>query len=223
MIWIAREPTRTAKPDIFVSYSSRDKTAATRLSISLNLCAIDVWLDVWELEVGLRLPAAIDKAMEVSRFIAPLITENYNKSFWTKREYEKALARAQKDEHTVILPLLVGEAQMPAFLKDNIHIDLRRDYFAGVTSLVGKVHGLSQRRVSQALADRPPQTVSDVWMLLESIGFKPYVVVGKDDFDEMLKHGGSLLPDGSAEFYPQVLLNSANVSDHVKALVRDLS
>lgn len=222
MRWIARGPTRTAKPDIFVSHSSRDETAATRLSISLNLCAIDVWLDDWELEVGLSLRDEIDKAMEGSRFIAILITENYNKTFWTKKEYEKALAR--EEERTVMLPLIVGEAQIPDFRKDKICIDLRRDYFSGITKLVAMIHGLSQFRVSRDLEDRPPpQSASDVWMLLESIGFKPYAVVGKDDFDEMLEHGGSLLPDGDAEFYPEVLLNSATVSDHVKALVRELS
>jgi hypothetical protein len=84
------------------------------------------------------------------------------------------------------------------------------------------IHGLSQFRVSQALSERQPQSVNDVWRLFQSIGFEPYVVLGKDDFDEMLKHGGRLLRDDYAQFDPDALLNSAMVTDHVKALVREL-
>jgi hypothetical protein len=219
---IERGARRTAKPDIFISHSSRDKAAASHLATTLNFCAIDVWLDDWELEVGQSLTDQIAKAMDDSRFIAILITENYNKTVWTKTEYKKALAREQKENRTVMLPLIVGEAQIPDFLEDKIYIDLRTEYFSGITKLVGMIHGLSQFRVSRALAERQPQSVSDVWSLLRSIGFEPYIVLGKDDFDEMLEHGGHLLRPDYAQFSPDVLLESAAVSDHVKALVREL-
>ena len=115
---IERGAKRTAKPDIFISHSSRDKASALKLASTLNFCAIDVWLDDWELEVGQSLTDEIAKAMEVSRYIAILITENYNKTVWTKTEYKKALAREQKEQRTVMLPVIVGEAQMPDFLED---------------------------------------------------------------------------------------------------------
>jgi hypothetical protein len=219
---VQRGAKRTANPDIFISHSSRDKVAALHLATTLNFCAIDVWLDDWELEVGQSLTDEIAKAMDNSRFIAILITENYNKTVWTKTEYKKALAREQKEKRTVMLPLIVGDAQIPEFLEDKIYIDLRTEYFCGITKLVGMIHELSQFRVSRALADWQPQSVSEVWRLLKSIGFEPYVVLGKDDFDEVLKHGGKLIRDDYANFYPDALLASAAVSDHVKALVREL-
>ena len=141
---IERGAKRTAKPDIFISHSSRDKAAASHLATTLNFCAIDVWLDDWELEVGQSLTDEIAKAMDDSRFIAILITENYNKTVWTKTEYKKALAREQKENRTVMLPLIVGEAEIPDFLEDKIYIDLRTEYFSGITKLVGMIHGLSQ-------------------------------------------------------------------------------
>lgn len=213
---------RTVKPDIFISHSSRDKAAAKHLATTLNFCAIDVWLDDWELEVGQSLIDGIAKAMEDSRFIAILITENYNKTVWTKTEYKKALAREQKEGRNVMLPLIVGEAEIPEFIEDKIYIDLRTDYFSGITNLVGMIHGLSKYRISQALATAPPQSVRDVSDLLESIGFEPYIVLGQDDFNEMLEHGGNLISDDYAQFNPQALLDSPAVSDHVKALVREL-
>jgi TIR domain len=222
MMLIERGARRTAKPNIFVSHSSRDKVAAVNLATTLNFCALDVWLDEWELEIGQSLTDEVAKAMDHSRYIAILITENYNKTVWTKTEYKKALAREQKEGRTVMLPLIVGEAVIPDFLEDKIYVDLRTDYFAGVVKIVAMAHGLSQFRVSRALSARTPQGVHDVWRLLESIGFEPYVVLGGDDFDEMLKHGGKLLRDDYAHFYPNALLDSAAVSEHVKSLVREL-
>jgi hypothetical protein len=219
---IQRGARRTAKPDIFISHSSRDKAAAINLATTLNFCAVDVWLDDWELEVGQSLTDEISKAMDESRFIAILITENYNKTVWTKTEYKKALAREQKEQRTVMLPLIVGEAEIPDFLEDKIYIDLRKDYFSGIVNLVGMIHGLTRYRVSRALSERKPESVREVWELLKSIGFEPYVVLGSDDFQEMLSHGGQLLRPGYARFNPGVLLESATVSNHIKALVREL-
>lgn len=219
---IERGARRTSKPDIFISHSSRDKAAALHLATTLNFCAIDVWLDDWELEVGQSLADGIAKAMDESRFIAILITENYNKTVWTKTEYKKALAREQKEQRTVMLPLIVGEAEIPDFLEDKIYIDLRKEYLCGIVKLVGLVHGLSSYRVSRALSDWQPKTIREVWRLLESIGFEPYIVLGQDDFEEMLNHGGELVKPGYARFDPYAILQSAAVSDHVKLLIREL-
>jgi len=91
------------------------------------------------------------KSDEGSRFIAILITENYNKTVWTKTEYKKALSREQKEGRTVMLPLIVGNAKIPSFIKDKLYIDLRQDFFSGITRLVALVHGLTPFRVSNSL------------------------------------------------------------------------
>lgn len=222
MMRIERGAARTAKPNIFLSHSSRDRPAALQLADTLNFCAIDVWLDDWELEIGQSLTDEIARAMEESRYIVILITKNYNKTVWTKTEYKKALSREQKENRTVMLPIILGEAEMPEFLEDKIYIDLRTDYFCGITKIVGMIHGLSQFRVLRALSKNKPQSVREIWELLQSIGFEPYVVLGTDDFDEMLKYGGKLIRSDYAQFYPDALLESPVVSDHVKSLIHEL-
>ena len=122
-----------------------------------------------------------------------------------------------------MLPLIVGQAEIPEFLEDKIYLDLRQQYFSGILKVVGMVHDLEAYHVSRALAGGEPQSVRDVWRLLQSIGFEPYVVLGKADFEEMLKHGGQLLRPNYAEFNPHALLNSEAVSDHVKDLARELA
>jgi hypothetical protein len=47
---IERGAKRTARPDIFISHSSRDKAAAIHLATTLNFCTVDVWLDDLEFE-----------------------------------------------------------------------------------------------------------------------------------------------------------------------------
>lgn len=222
MMRIERGAKRTAKPDVFISHSSRDKAAALRLATTLNFCSVDVWLDDWELELGQHLTDEIAKAMNESRFIAILITENYNKSVWTKTEYKKALAREQREDRIVLLPLVVGRAEIPDFLEDKINVDLRQDFFRGVTNIVGMVHDISRFRISQALANGSPESVGDVWKLLESIGFEPYVVLGDDDFAEVLTHGGHLQSENYATFSPDRVLADSHVSAHVKSLLAEL-
>jgi hypothetical protein len=222
MMLIERGARRTAKPNIFISHSSRDKAAAVRLAKTLNYCAIDVWLDDWELEIGHSLTDTIAKAMDEARYIAILITANYNQTVWTKTEYKKALSREQKEQRTVMLPIIVGDATIPDFLEDKVYIDLRDEYFSGIVKLVGMVHGISRYRISEALAAEKPQSIPAIWNLLESIGFEPYVVLGKDDFEEVLRHGGHLVKDDYARFSPDLVLRSPEVSSHVKAIIQDL-
>ena len=92
-----------------------------------------------------------------------------------------------------MLPLIVGEAEIPDFLEEKIYLDLRTEYYSGLARVSGMVHGLSEFRIARALASRSPQSVLDVWRVLESVGFEPYVVLGNDDFDEIMKHGRKLL------------------------------
>ncbi len=223
MLSIQRGARRQSKPDIFLSHSSKDRKVAADLADDLNFCSTDVWLDQWELQIGQSLTDELAKAMDASRYIAILITENYNKSVWTKTEYKKALSREQREGRTVMLPLLLGEVELPDFLEDKIYVDLRTDYFSGLTRLAGMVHGLSEFRIARAIAQQPPKRVLDIWALLMSIGFEPYVVVGKDDFDEILQHGGRKIRDDYARFYPSALLESGAVSIHVKDLLLEIS
>lgn len=215
MMRIVRGAKRTAKPDIFISHSSLDKLAATRLATVLNFCSIDVWLDDWELEVGQSLTDEVARAMEDSKYIAILITDNYNSTVWTKTEYKKALSREQRENRTVMLPLIIEEANVPHFIEDKVYVDLRNDYFSGVTRLVGLVHEISNHRLSRAISSNPPTGILQIWNLLESIGFSPYVVFGKDDFDEILKHGGKAIKEDFANFYPEALLSNPAVSDYI--------
>ena len=219
---IDRGTRRSVPPNIFMSHSSKDRQVAARLATDLNFAGVDVWLDQWELHIGQSLTDGIAKAMDDARYIAILITANYNKSAWTKTEYKKALSREQKEGHTVMLPLVLGETELPDFLEDKMYVDLRSEYFSGILRISALVHALSEFRVSRALADDPPENISNVWRVLESIGFDPFVVLGREDFEEILVHGGHRISEDYAYFFPDALLANASVSAHTKALLNEL-
>lgn len=219
---VQRGAKRTKRPDLFLSHSSKDKADALRLAKTLNYCAVDVWLDDWEMEVGQSLPDEISKAMNESRYIAVLITENYNNTVWTKKEYKKAVARGEKEERNVLLPLIVGEAEVPEFLEEKIYLDLRQDYFSGILKIVGLVHAISSHRISSVLAKLRPTRVGEVWHALMEIGFEPFVVLGKDDFDELVKLGGVQVKDDYAYFDPYQIIHNTGITRHLKSIVQGI-
>jgi hypothetical protein len=217
-----RGPQRHSNPDIFLSHSSKDKNLAVRLATDLNFCGVDVWLDEWEIQLGQSLVDVLGKAMDEARFVAILISENYNKSVWTKREYRKSLAREEQEGRIVMLPLILSGTEVPDFLEDKVYLDLRDNYHAGLVRITGFVHNISEFRLTRALREKSPKNMKDIWELLASIGFEPFVVVGDDDFDEILKHGGKKIEEDYAYFYPDKLLDSARVSNHIKTLLREV-
>jgi hypothetical protein len=219
---IDRGAQRRSNPDLFLSHSSKDKDLAMRLATDLNFCGVDAWLDEWEIQIGQSLSDILASAMEKARFVAILISENYNKSVWTKREYKKALSREEQESRIVMLPLILSGAEFPDFLEDKKYVDLRDHYYSGLAQVAGMVHGLSEFRITRALREHPPENVRDIWELLRSVGFEPFVVFGSDDFEEILRYGGERIQEDYAYFYPDKLLDSARVSDHVKSLLREV-
>ena len=222
MLKVERGAERRSNPDVFLSHSSRDKALALRLATDLNFCGVDAWLDEWEIQIGQSIADVVSNAMEKARYVAILISENYNKSVWTKREYKKALSREEREGRVVMLPLILGETDLPDFLEDKKYLDLRDHYYSGLAQLAGMVHNLSEFRITRTVRGNPPHNVRDIWHLLQSVGFEPFVVFGSDDFKEILRYGGEKLRDDYAYFYPNKLLDSALVSEHVKSLLREL-
>ncbi len=219
---VDRGAQRHSNPDIFLSHSSKDKGLALKLATDLNFCATDVWLDEWEIEIGQSLTDVLATAMEKARFVAILLSQNYNKSVWTKREYKKALSREERENRVVMLPLILGEIEIPDFLEDKKYVDLRTQYYSGLAQIAGMVHDLSLFRINRALRERPPTDLRQIWDLLESIGFEPFVVLGRDDFAEILSVGGERVSDDYARFYPDMVHASVRVSDHIKSLLREV-
>jgi hypothetical protein len=82
---------------------------------------------------------------------------------WTKTEYKKALSREQRERRTIMLTLILGNAEIPDFLEDKIFVDLRTNYYSRLAQVAGMVHGLSEFRIARAIENRPPERTKDIW------------------------------------------------------------
>ena len=134
-------------PDLFLSHSSRDKDFVRKLAEDLAFCEVDVWLDEWELQLGDSLYDVISQALTKSQFIAVVLGDDYLNSKWAGDEMKQALARERREDRTVVLPLLVGSVQLPAFLEDKLHLDFRSNHYSAVARLSAMVNHVPRQHI----------------------------------------------------------------------------
>jgi hypothetical protein len=209
------------RPDLFLSHSARDKQVVRRLAEDLSFCQVDAWLDEWELQVGDSLYDVIGHALEQSRFVGVVLGEHFADSRWARDELKQALARERRGESGTVLPLLFGAPSLPPFLEDRLYLDFRADYHAAVARLAAMVHGVSGARIAAALQRVVPRSINDCINTLRYCGIEPYMVVGADDFREILNAGGTVHGD-RIRFSPRRVAASDGVSPHIVALMERL-
>lgn len=110
-------------PSVFLSHSSKDNDFVSRLENELKKNDIEVWVDYDRLEVGNSLYGEIAPAIETVDHFALLWSANSSNSRWVKRELNAALAREDEEGVELILPVLLDNTPLPAFLKHQVYAD----------------------------------------------------------------------------------------------------
>jgi hypothetical protein len=211
----------SAHPDLFLSHSSRDKNFVRKLAEDLTFCEVDVWLDEWEIGPGDSLHDMIGEALEQSRFVGVVLGENFADSRWARDELKQAFSREKRSNDTIVLPLLSGDCEIPAFLEDKVFLDFRDKYYIALFRLAGLIHGVSRLRVEEAIRERNPVSVGDVVRALRYCGIEPYMVLGEDDFKEISGLEGVIRKADRVRFNP-VKVREAKVSPRIKNLMTKL-
>jgi hypothetical protein len=209
-------------PDLFLSYSSRDKPYVSRLAEDLCLCEVDAWFDVWEIQPGASIHELIAGAMGKARFIGICLGPNYSDSRWARDELKQALAQERRYDRTSVIPLLCGNISIPSFLEDKLYIDFRDQYFRGLLRLAAMIHGVSRQRVEAAVNRVNPESIFECIQALRYCGIEPYVIAGRDHVEEIRRAGG--VPHGAARirFHPDRIMRSGKVSPMVVDLMKRL-
>jgi TIR domain len=110
---------------VFLSHSHADKSIARRLAKDLRAAGVIVWIDEAELEIGSSLVRGIGEAIDTHDFLIVLLSENSVRSEWVLREVEVALNREFADRTVRVLPLVVGDCELPPFLRGKVCADFR--------------------------------------------------------------------------------------------------
>jgi len=160
------------KPHLFLSHSSKDKSFVRKLANDLISCGVDAWFDEWELQVGDSLHETLAQAMEQSRYVAVAISENFLESDWANSELRQAFAREKREKRTIILPLLCGTSEVPAFIEERVYLDFRKQYYPALVRLSGKIHELSRARLEDVMAHVRPNSLAKSLDALRYSGYE---------------------------------------------------
>ena len=123
---------------IFISYSWLDKRFIRRLVARLEKEGYHTWLDEKELTPGDRLSSKLAEAIERSKIVIIVISENSIKSNWLKFEMELA-TRRMVEEHVRLIPVLKGKVAVPEQLRGLVYADFRTNSRDGYKKLLNAI------------------------------------------------------------------------------------
>lgn len=124
----ARKVTR--KYDIFLSHSSKDEAIADRIIRELHKRNYRVWDFRENFIIGTEWQKSLDVALNESRFMIFLITENYANSKWLEKELSLGLLK-QVEGKLRVLPIVMGDIKsirMPSDLSHIAYLKLDTDF-----------------------------------------------------------------------------------------------
>jgi hypothetical protein len=105
-------------PDVFISYSADAKKLAGRLAGSLQEEGVATWSDFENIRPGERWYDQLQQALDQAKFYVIVVGSRKIMRDWQDREWQGALERTWADPDKRIIPVLVGQAEAPAFLRN---------------------------------------------------------------------------------------------------------
>jgi hypothetical protein len=150
---------------IFVSYSMADRVAAREVAESLRAHGMSVWIDELDARVGDRIEDIIREQLDESDAFVLLISPDSQHSHWARYEMSEILKRTWSDPTKLVVPVLIGNAELPGYLRDHhffrVQPDVSPEFFdallrdlstPGATSGVHRT-AAGDERLERRLAD----------------------------------------------------------------------
>lgn len=110
---------------VFLSHSHADNAIARRLARDLRAAGVTVWIDEAELGIGDSLIRNIGQSIDATDFLGVLLSNDSVRSEWVLREVEVALTQEIAGRTVKVLPLVVDDCEIPAFLRGKVYADFR--------------------------------------------------------------------------------------------------
>ncbi len=105
--------------DVFLAYSHKRQKDAETLARELESLGVSAWVASRDIRVGEPIEHEIFGAIRKARLVAFLADPHSvaSPSGWVQREYMAALEQSWLDKDKILVPVLIGDAEPPAFLK----------------------------------------------------------------------------------------------------------
>src|SRR5437764_6933136 len=98
--------------DVFISYSSRDKSVADAVCAGLERAGVRCWIAPRDIEPGAEWSAAIIDAISASRVMIVIFSADANESVQVRREVERAVSKG-----LTIVPLRLEDVPLSKSLE----------------------------------------------------------------------------------------------------------
>ena len=134
-----REPERTQRCQIFLSYAHDDEYAARIIADKMRKKGFKVLPDLYELDTVDALASAIQNAISASDYLVVLLSPNSVKSAWVQKELNAALARELTTRDITLLPVIIADCEIPAVLASRQYLDIRSNFAEGADRLVEQI------------------------------------------------------------------------------------
>jgi hypothetical protein len=123
---------------VFISHASPDRLFVDRLVIGLKGNDLSVWYDNTDLQAGDSLRQTIGQAIEGCDWLLVVLSKDSVKSPWVVQELNSAFAFEISRRSVFIVPALIDDCKIPAFLNDKVVADFRSSYDQGLSSLLDR-------------------------------------------------------------------------------------
>lgn len=120
--------------NVFISHSAKDKSLADRLASDLRATGMEVWYDTDEINVGDSILEKIEQGGK-SDFMVIILSPDAVVSWMVKQEMVMFLNEERRRGHSLILPALYRDCDIPPLLEGRRYADFRGDYDTGFAEL----------------------------------------------------------------------------------------
>jgi len=145
-----RRYNKSQPPQVFISYSHKDRQFAENLANSLSSEGVSVWYDNWQIHVGDSIVRKIQQGLSSSDFLIILLSNNSTESKWVEQELNASTIRNIESEGIFILPALVEKCQIPIFLSDRKYADFTKDWTSAYEELLAAIdHHFDKQGISR--------------------------------------------------------------------------
>jgi hypothetical protein len=121
---------------VFLSHASADKPFVEEVKRFLEEGGdIECWLDAIEIGFGQNIVARIQDGLAKSDFLLLFLSRTSLKSRWVEEEWTAAYWSQVNSGTTRLIPVLIGDCDLPAMLANKKYCDLRANQLEGMRRL----------------------------------------------------------------------------------------
>ena len=104
--------------EVFISHTPTSTPVAKKLAAALRARGVSPWVDGEHVPTGTEWRGTVRKALDASRAVVFLIDPRREPGSRVRDEWSEALEASWAEPSKRLIPLLIGDAKAPAFLKD---------------------------------------------------------------------------------------------------------